>query len=138
MKAEAPLIADFAFATAFSLLLPLPELQDAAKKQLAERSQNLQLQSCPALMTLLVSKNLLPGLVSSACFPQICKQLLDNTNGMKIRRDIEFPAALAQLVLSQNMVSKYTFSLYWTPYVMLLSRLRCAVNARDVKSIEPG
>ena len=106
-SAEASFIADFTAATAVSLLLPLPDLQAAAKKLLLMYNETLYLKRCPILMTLLLSKDLLPSLVSSACFPQICDHLLSSAKDARRVNDITFPAALAQLVLSQNMVSSH-------------------------------
>ena len=104
-NSQALLAADLANATALALLLPEAELQDAAKKQLAEFSRDLDLDTCPALLTLLVSKDLLPSLVSSPCMRQICDQLLKNAKNVRKGADLEFSAALAQLVLSNDLVS---------------------------------
>ena len=98
------LIADFAIATALALLLPHPELHDAAKDQLAAFTGDLHLASCPALIMLLVSKELFPPLTHSVCFPQLCEQLLKNAEEARKAVDVHLPTVLAQLVLSNELV----------------------------------
>lgn len=88
-----------------SLLLPYPELQDAATTRLATAGSEVKLAESSALLFVLVSKSLLPALTKAPCFPALCKQLLQPAPEGDSLAQMLLPASLAQLVLSGNTVS---------------------------------